>query len=228
MQIPWDEVQCEIRAERDIVSDTVRVVVQASLTLAGQDSAKVRATLSDVLTSVLDGKWQFSSIDRDEDKSGMEQVVTVASARVKEHLTGGLVERLTKVSKPGLRLSLRDIITRPPRSDIDKARVDARRDIYEAAQREAELLNQVYANAPSGLSWRVGGIRIDEVLVEPARSRRAMAMMARTRYSSSVADHMEDDSSPDIAVSTRLTLKGTVKLKRPSVEPPEGGFFVRN
>src|ERR1051326_6362142 len=99
MQIPFDEVQCELSAERDIVTDSVRVVVQATLTLAGKDSTRVKATLGEVLSGVLDGNWQFSSIEREEDKSGMEQAVAVASARVKEHATGGLVERLTKASR---------------------------------------------------------------------------------------------------------------------------------
>ncbi len=231
MQIPWDDVQCTIKLERDIVSDTARVVVNATIALASEDSARVRAILTDALSGVLGGGWEFASIERAEDSSGMEQVVAVASTRVKEHLTGGLVDRLAKASRPGMKLSLAGIITSPPKAEILKASLELRKAVYEAAQKEADTLNELYKSTGTDQAWRVGGIVIEEQLIAPKRpSRTGETHLPYITRHRSVAVSMPDDDdmdppSPDVQVSTRLLFTAKVRLKRLSVPVPAGGLF---
>ena len=45
MEIPWDHMSCQLRTQRDVVSDTVRVFAQATVSLAGDETARVREIL---------------------------------------------------------------------------------------------------------------------------------------------------------------------------------------
>jgi hypothetical protein len=228
MQIPWDEVTFPLTIEHGIVSDTVRVGVRATLSIAGADAVRVRSMVGEVLGTLLDGEWQFSAVEREEDKSGMEQVVTLATIRVPEHRTGGLVERIARASKPGLKLALVSISARPPKQEIDRARAEVRRQVYERAKEEEARLNQVYAPATPNEGWRVGSISIKEQLVEPSTSRGRSQRATREHLSygsTSLPEPAEDEYGPDFQVSTRLVVEASVRLKRPSVAPPSGGFF---
>lgn len=220
--IPWDKIECKLHAERVIASDSVRVYVQATLSLSGEEPARVRSMVSDALAGVLDGAWRFSSIDRREDGSGLERIVTVASVRVPEQATGGLVERLKKACRPGLRLELKELSTRPPKKEIDAARVELRKDLYRNAGREAETLN---AMLPSDTRpWRVGSISIIEELNTPQTRQRELVRRAMGSMSYSEGVPTEETENVDSVSELRLT--ATVELRRPSVPDPPAGYFA--
>lgn len=227
VNIPWDKVYCDLKVEKDIQSDTVRVYVLCTLSVSGSDSGRIRPVLDEALANVLDGKWQFASIERAEDKSGLERVVVIATIRVKEHHAGGLVDRLKQASRAGLQLTLQRLLTRPPRADVDKARLELRRRIYEQALQEAATLNEVCAGESP---WRVGGIRVQEQLHDAEDRRRMISIVAyRSAGSGSTppgGQREGADLPADIEVGTRLVIEGSVTLKRPSVALPKDGPFA--
>jgi len=221
MSIPWDVVALRVTAEKEVQTETVRVMVSGNLVAAGDDTGKTKAMLSAALAKVHDGQWSLTTARRGEDPSGMERVSVAASIRVKEHLTAGLVERLKQASRAGLQLHLDRILTRPPKAEMDKVLEELRQQLYQRAREEAELLNRLLP-AEEG-KWRVGSIEFAEVSEESDRAGRAPKHYASASFSAR-ADLDDSDPDPDLPVSTRTVLEAKVQLKRLSIAAPEGGF----
>jgi hypothetical protein len=176
MELAWDRIVCNLTAHRTVTSDTVRVFVQATLTQGGEEKPELRETILAALGSVCDGPWRVSSVSRAEDDSGMERVRLIATIRVPERQTSGLVERLRKASRSGLKLELNRAEYRPPRKQVEEALRELRQEIYREAQAEADRLNEAM---PSDTTpWRVGGAQMTEETGWPsAADRNAVAMM---------------------------------------------------
>jgi hypothetical protein len=100
--------------------------------------------------------------------------------------------------------------------------------VYERAKEEEARLNEVNVPATPHEGWRVGAISIKEQLVEPGASKGRLSRAVREHmsYGSMASPGPDEDvSGQDFQVSTRLVVEATVRLKRPSVAPPSGGFF---
>ena len=130
MELAWDRITCDLHARRTVTTDTVRVFVQATVTEGGSETAKLRDTIVGALAPVLDGPWSVTNASRAEDDAGMERVRLVATIRVPEPRTSGLVERIRKANRAGLKLELQRVEYRPPRKEIDAALRELRQEIY--------------------------------------------------------------------------------------------------
>ncbi|MFZ4576155.1 MAG: hypothetical protein ACOYN0_17355 [Phycisphaerales bacterium] len=230
MLIPWDSIQLKLTEQETVTTDTVRVNVKATLSVTPEQAERVKTTLEEALAKILETRWEISKALRREDAAGMEQVMAIATVRVKEAAASGLVARLQQASRSGFKLELLDIDYRSPREAIDAAKQRLRKLVYQRAVEEAAVVNQTVVDA--GRQWHVHEIQIVE-RVEDNRLREEMtrnekvAQMAYRHTSASILGNAEDENegSPDLSVGGKVVVEGTVTLQRPSVTPPEGGFF---
>ena len=215
MDLAWDRITCELHARRTVISDTVRVYVQATVTQGATDTAELRHTMVGALTPVLEGTWSVNNVSRSEDDAGMERVRLVATIRVPEHLTSGLVDRLRKANRAGLKLELQRVDYRPPRKQIDAAQREMRQEVFREAQTEADLLN---ASLPSDtVPWRVGGAQLTETVGRSGETPVGRALAISRSYSSSDARDAEPTEGPNVEAGIQLEVTAKVTLSRLSL-----------
>lgn len=221
--IPWDTVKVEYSLEDTINSASVRVFVRATMLMDPAGAERANETLREALRAVIDERWSISQVDRQEDPTGLEHVVTVATVRVDQELTAGLIARMREASRSGLKLELMRFMQRPPAVEVAAAMKELRRQAYDRANEEADLLNSVLTD-PNRI-WSVGKMVIEEHLkASDDPMQESAAYLTRPRDVRR-EDFGDDDGS---MTSNVVTLKATVILQRPSVEPPAGGFFAAN
>ena len=241
MELAWDRSTCELKARRTVTTDTVRVFVQATVTQSGEHPAEPRGEQSSAastsarssatggnapgdvvgaaLATVLAAAWGVSGASREEDSAGMERVRLVATARVPEQQAAGLVDRLRRASRPGLRLKLQRIEYRPPLARIDAALRELRQEIYREARREAELLN---AELPSDtMPWRVGNVQITEQVGPPPDLMRGSLSPTSLARSISVGSQARSGRAEDeteepagVEAGVQVEVVGKVTLNR--------------
>ena len=225
MDIPWDQVRCILSVRRDIVSDTVRVDSKVTMSLAGEDAAQFRDIVRKALGAALDGRWDFKSVNRKEEGSGMEQMCVIATTRVPEHRTAGLVDRLRTASRPGLKLELEEIHYRPPHTEIKKVAAELRQELYQLAQNEADRLNELLPT--DSIPWRVARVDVAEAELGEPRLPRAFS---QRHYSSSFVRSMAmaegaSKEDPDFSASLRVEVKAKVMLQRLSLPLAPAAFY---
>lgn len=143
----------------------------------------------------------------------MERVQLIATIRVPEQQTSGLVDRLRKANRPGLKLELLGIKYRPAHQAISAANRELRQEIYRDADEEVKILN---AQLPSDTQpWRVFAIKIEDARDESMRSGRYRVGSTPTK--TWAAEGEEVPGVADVEAGMELRLTATVTLGRLSL-----------
>ena len=181
MEAQWDYVHFSTAAEDIVTSDTVRVRVKITCVASGKGASNLIPSVEKALAEVLPGAWQVIPGERKEDAAGMEQVGLLATIRVEETRTDGVVNRIRNINRGGMRMELDDIDYRPPQLAIGRVLADLRQEVYHNAQAEVARLNKSLTGDCG--PWRVGKIQISE---------RQDAVQAHE----SIEDEMEHQTKP--------------------------------
>lgn len=218
--IPWDSVKVEYSLEDTIDSASVRVFVRAMLLVDSAGSETSDEMFRSALRAVLDENWSISQVERTEDPTGLERVVKVATVRIDQKQSAGLITELRRANRSGLKLELMRMMHRPPATDVAAAMKELRQKAYNRANEEADLLNSVFADPDR--TWTVGKIMIEEERLKTSDE----PVCDSAAYLTSPSIRHQVDNNSESFTSNVVALKATVILHRPSVVPPKGGFFL--
>jgi hypothetical protein len=220
MEVQWDYVHFDTTAEDVVTSDTVRVRVKITCVAQGKGAANLIPSVQKALAEVLPGAWQVIPGERREDAAGMEQVRLMATIRVEETKTDGVVNRIRNINRGGMRMELDDIDYRPPQLAIGRVLAELRREVYQSAQDEVARLNKALPGDCG--PWRVGKIQISErqeaVQVDEAvQDDEPFNAFAPQLVRGSRSTRTSKVSPKPVGSGLRLRVSGTIMLKRQSV-----------
>lgn len=224
MQIPWDTVELTIKESETLSIESVRVHVQAVLSISPEQADRSEQELAQVLRSVIDDRWEISSVLRREDEAGMERITALATIRVPERQAVGLVSKLQKASRSGLKLELKSVSYKAPAKELDAAFRRLRERVYARSLEEAKLLNE--AMSEPARPWQVGKVTLTQTTEHDQGFRQASERVQRMTSAYSRDPFEPDDADDRMAVSNRVHVEAQVQLRRPAVPAPEGGFFA--
>ncbi len=196
-----DEVSFQVTAERWVMAERAKVLVQINAAGEGSGAAGVRESMLSALTALSDtAEWRFTRFDRRLDQAGLEQWFAMAEARLPETALDGLADRAKSSSRPGLQLSLANVDFDPTLAEMEEARAALRAEIYGRARAELERLN-------AGFDDRV--FRLGQIVFGAPGMVRAPR---RARAETTMALDMATGDDGGIAVSNKLTLSATIVL----------------
>lgn len=212
-EIIQDHVNVTFAVEEAIVSDTVKVTIQATLAVKAEDAVDVRGQITAALKNVIDADWAFVALDRREDEAGLERVSATATARIPEAQVAGLTAKCQAASVAGLKLSAGYVDYSPARNAVDQAITNLRRKIYALAQEEAEALQEAAGKTAKG-KWRVGNISFSGQQNFSAQRMANKGMMLEASAASYASDIGGGAADAGMDLTQKVTLNANVQLHR--------------
>lgn len=140
-----NKVRMQLNAEKWVTTQTALVSVSVNATVQTQGIDKVTASVKENLKKISEtGEWNIVSLNRSEEKSGLESVQIHAEARVPQNEISDLRDKAKLVSTPGQTYKIDSIIFKPSDEDMRAAEAELRNNIYTQAKAEIDRLNKVY------------------------------------------------------------------------------------
>jgi hypothetical protein len=193
-----DSVTLNLSLEDWVQTQTARTALSINASLPGSDAGKVRGDMLNAVKSMAQGAdWRFTSFDRSQDASGLEQWHALVEARLPEAQLGGISDRAKQASKPGLQIKVDTVDFTPTLAEVEATKAKLRGDMYKKVN---EALSQLNQSEPDR-KYRI--MRID--FNSPAISRPMDKMMRAM-----AAPAPEADGSADIALSEKAELHANV------------------
>jgi hypothetical protein len=138
--VPQDTITFTLSADKLVISDTIKVIVQVN-TLVPNDKSEelIRTDIKGALAKFIPtAEWSFSNLQRSSDTTGYERIYLQASARVSERENFKLEERAKQVSVHGLSLAKVQVDSTVPVYKLEKAEQELRLDIIKKAMTETK------------------------------------------------------------------------------------------
>lgn len=149
-----DTIEFQVRAEKVVVNDTVKISADVHALVAGETTEEaLRSDIRETMRRFVDADWHFSNMRREADTTGFERVHLMATARVPERENYNLENRAREVSRKGLAISDIHVDTSIPTWMIDKAEKELRIEIIKKVGEEAKAICEA-----AGRQYRVGRI----------------------------------------------------------------------
>lgn len=209
-----DSVTLSLSAESWVESATARVTVSINAAFPGAEAGDARARMMAAVETLAKPEegWRFVQFNRDSDASGLERWSAVAEARLPESALGGLADKATATSKPGMQVAVANIDFTPTPDEMEKARAALRAEIYAKAEKERQSLN----GALPGREFRVATINFEPETMAKAMPAPMMQASA-ARFSEAAADS-------SMSVATHLTMDAILVLaQEPDPARPHHG-----
>lgn len=142
-----NQVVFEVNAEQWIASKTAKVIVAVNATMNEEKSANLYQSINQKLAKVADNAaWHITQVERNQDKSGLEQATITAEARLTDTQIANLRSRLSSVSKAGENYAIAAIEYTPTLVEREFAETTLRNQLYQQIKNELTQLNSVYPN----------------------------------------------------------------------------------
>ncbi len=139
-----NKISLQLSAEKWATTATARVVVNLDAALDKFALANINDEMLKKLQAFASNEWHITSITRNADKSGLEQVHIEAEARIPANSLGALRDKAKALSKPGETYTIANIDFTPTLAEMELATADARNQIYNNAKQEVAKLNELY------------------------------------------------------------------------------------
>lgn len=138
-------VHLQFNAQKWLTTQTALVSVSVNTTVQSDGIDKAQASVMDHLKKLsANGEWHLLSLDRNEDKSGLETIQIHAQARLQQSELADLRDKAKLISTPGEAFKIDAIEFKPGDEDLRAAMKDLRADIYNQAKIEIDALNKMY------------------------------------------------------------------------------------
>ncbi len=195
-----NQVSFQVSAEQWVTTKAPKVIIAVNAALSEEKLASAYGSISQKLQKIASvTPWQITTFERNQDKSGLEQLSVTAEARLMEGGLANLRSRLKEMSKPGETYSLSSIDYTPTLLESEAARTALRADIYRQIKNELAGLNAIYVNQ----KYVVHNIYFNEDLgISPIRP---MAFAAN-------ASSKQLNTNVPLTVTNRLQLNARVEL----------------
>lgn len=202
-----DTVVFQLRAEKTVVNDTVRITVPVTALVTSETAEEtLRADIGEALKSFIDSAdWKFQNINRAPDGTGHERVSLVAVARVNERENHNLDGRAKAVSRKGLQLASPSVDTTVPAAKLEEAEKELRLEILTKAHNEAADLGEAI-----NVKFRVFNLQFQNHGDPVFRKGGNATMAASTSYGSGF--DLEAPGGGSLSNAQKVTLAADVTL----------------
>lgn len=209
-----DQINFQLRADKTVTSDTVKVIVTINALVEGETTETVlRQDIKAGLAKFIAAEWQINVIERTSDESGYEKALLRATARVSERENYNLENRAKDVSRKGLQFGQVKVDTSIPAPLLEAAEKELRLKLLMEAYEEAAELSKAAKR-----DYRVQAINYQNVGDPYARKSAATAMVASTSYGSGFRGGSlesvggDDDDGESLANAQKISLAASIVL----------------
>lgn len=140
-----NKVSLQLHAEQWVTTKTALVNVAINAAVTDQGIEKLQNEVLQKLSQLANkGDWHIVSLNRQQDKSGLETVQIMAQARLAQEDLSNLREKAKTISKPGVTFTIDNVQFTPSEEEIRQANTTLRNNIYQQANLEIDALNKMY------------------------------------------------------------------------------------
>lgn len=140
-----NKIHLQLNAEKWVTTQTALVSVSTNATVQSQGIDKLQASVMNQLKKLsATSEWHVVSLDRSEEKSGLESIQIRAEARLPQSDLADLRNKAKAISTPGETFKIESIDFKPSEDDMRLAAKELRDKIYAQAKAEIETINKQY------------------------------------------------------------------------------------
>ena len=140
-----NKITLQLHSKSWVTSQTALVDVSVNAMVQAQGIDKVQAGVLERLKKLANkSEWHIVSLDRGEEKSGLESIQIHAQARLEQNVLSDLRDKAKMVSTPGETYKIENIEFKPSDQDLRQAEKMLRDDIYNQVKVEIDTLNKLY------------------------------------------------------------------------------------
>ncbi len=208
-----NKIMLQLQSQQWVTTNTALVTVGVNASVTDHGIETIQATVMQKLRQLSDkGEWHVLSFDRQEDRSGLENVRISAQARLPQGDLASLRNKAKTMSKPGEAYTIDNVQFTPSDDEIKQANSILRSNIYQQAKTEIEAINKLYPEQRYYLHIIDFTNRI-----EPMRMEVNTLAMAKASAASAPA------SSP-VPVGGKIYLQANVEIASiPALPPVQSG-----
>jgi len=197
-----DDITLELKAEDWLTSQSARLFVNIVAAFDEQQSANLRNDVLKKLKAVAPkADWKITRFNRSASQSGLEQWYISAESRLSEKDMDGIRSKIERSSKPGFKMTLRNITYSPTTAEKETIYADLRKKIYLMAQKEVQSLNDIFSDR----SYRISRIDFSPSAIQYAHRQRVDRLAEAQTFSVS-----KDQGPEDLNVSQKIKLHASV------------------
>jgi hypothetical protein len=139
-----NKVTLKLSAEQWVTTKTALVNVVINAAVADHAIEKVQNEVIGRLNQLASGEWHVVSLDRQQDKSGLESIQIMAQARLAQNQLANLRDKAKSISKPGETFTIDSVQFIPSEEEVRQASTLLRNTIYQQAKQEVDTLNKSF------------------------------------------------------------------------------------
>ena len=140
-----NRVALQLRAWQWITTKTAVVSVNVNAAINDRAVETLQHNVLQKLSTLADkAEWHMVSFNRQQDKSGLENLQMMAQARLPQADLSGIREKAKNLSKPGETYSIDNIAFTPSEDEMRETMTALRANIYQQIKAETEALNKAY------------------------------------------------------------------------------------
>lgn len=191
--IPMDNVHLNFTVEDWLSSNSAEVTVNINASTNGETGNDLKEEVRKALTDLVKVDWRFVSVSRTVSRSGMEEWLITAQARVNENSMSNINARAKKLGRQGLQYRVGLVDYTPTKEQFEELFTGLREKIYGMVSNEIIRLNTEL----EGRVWRVAAINFDgrpgNFQLLGAGNVRAQSMANIATASAGYNDDFDDD-----------------------------------
>lgn len=140
-----NKITLQLQAEQWVTTKTALVSVSINAAVTDQGIGTVQATVMQKLKQLSDqSDWHIVAFNRQEDKTGLENVLINAEARLPQTDLANLRSKAKSISKPGETYTIDNVQFTPSDAELKAANLALRSEIYQQAKTEIDAINKLY------------------------------------------------------------------------------------
>ncbi|HEX4044494.1 MAG TPA: hypothetical protein VHZ76_02365 [Gammaproteobacteria bacterium] len=140
-----NKVTVQLNTEQWVTTKTAIVIVGVNAAVAGQGIEQIQNDVMQKLNQLSNkGEWHILSFDRQQDKTGLENIQIAAQARLPQSELSSLRDQAKALSKPGVTFTLDNVQFIPSEDEVRQAQTALRTNLYQQAKTEIDNLNKMY------------------------------------------------------------------------------------
>jgi hypothetical protein len=207
MPKPDDTLSLSLSAEDWVSTKTARTVINVNAAVSSDNAGSTRELMLKAVQLLAEGQWRVTSFNRSQTDTGLESWFAQFEARLPEASLGGLNEKATKLSKPGVQLTVGQIDFTPTLEETEAVRANLRKMLMDKVNAELKAVNTAFP----GRDFRVSEISFGGVQAFGALRQRLMTMKAGSAEMAQAAAPMMDNSmGGGMETAQKLTQTATV------------------
>lgn len=200
-----NKVFVPFQAEQWVTTKSALVNVNVNASVSDQGIEKIQNDVLEKLKLLSNaGEWHIMSFERQEDRSGLENIMITAQARLPQGELGNLRGKAKSLSKPGVTFTIDRVQFTPSDVEIQQANILLRNNLYQQVKAEIDALNKAYPDQ----KFYVHQINVSESPMMPVPMANEMAFGASAKM---VAQRSDAGSVP-LSVGNKQRLYANVVI----------------